>query len=138
VKGAVKAIILYMRLLTKSNSVPEKRASLQNSLGAAYGSLPGGDREANLRQAIACYEAPLLVRTREAFPVEWAMTQNNLGEAYLYLPIGDRATNLSQAIGCYEAALQIFQQVHAYYASVVKENVEIARNELQNLASGEE
>ena len=54
------------------------------------------------------------------------------------LPTGDRAANLFQAIACYLAALLIFQQVHAYYASVVKENVEVARNELQNLVLGEE
>ena len=36
-------------------------AMTQNNLGIAYGDLPGGDREANLRQAIACYEAALQI-----------------------------------------------------------------------------
>ena len=80
----------------------------QNNLGLAYRNLPAGDRAANLKQAIACYEAALQVYTREAFPVEWATTQNNLGIAYSNLPAGDRAANLKQAIACYEAALQVY------------------------------
>jgi tetratricopeptide (TPR) repeat protein len=91
IKDIVKAIILYIWLLTKSESTPENRASLQNNLGNAYRTLPGGDR----------------------------------------------AENLSRAIACFEAALQILQQVHEYYASVVTKNIEVVRNELQNLASGE-
>src|SRR5437879_10885314 len=88
-----------------------------------YSDLPGGDREANLRRAIECYEAALQVRTREAFPVDWAMTQNNLGIAYSDLPGGDREANLRRAIECYEAALQVFRLVHVdYYASVVNRN----------------
>jgi tetratricopeptide (TPR) repeat protein len=127
------ALLVYTR-----EAFPVDWAATQNNLGNAYRTLPTGDQAANLSQAITCYQAALLVYTREAFPVNWAATQNNLGEAYRTLPTGDRATNLSQAIACYQAALQIFQQAHAYYASVVNKNVEIARNELQNLASGEE
>ena len=108
IKDIVKAVILYTWLLTQSKRAPEERASLQNNLGAAYSDLPGGDRAENLSRAIACYEAALQVRTREAFPVDWAMTQNNLGAAYSDLPGGDRAENLSRAIGCFEAALQVY------------------------------
>ena len=79
----------------------------QHNLGTAYSDLPAGDRQANLERAIACYEAALEVRTREAFPVDWAMTQNNLGNAYSNLPAGDRQANLERAIACYEAALQV-------------------------------
>ena len=82
----------------------------QNNLGTAYSDLPGGDREANLRQAIACYEAALRVRTEADFPQDWAMTQNNLGNAYADLPGGDRAANLRQAIACYEAALRVYTE----------------------------
>jgi hypothetical protein len=31
----------------------------QNNLGAAYSDLPGGERQANLSRAIACYQAAL-------------------------------------------------------------------------------
>ena len=66
-----------------------------------------GDRAANLRQAIACYEQALRIFTPEAAPFDYATTQNNLGAAYLRLPVGDRAANLRQAIACYEQALRI-------------------------------
>ena len=50
----------------------------QHNLGNVYCNLPGGDRQANLQQAIACYTQALEVYTREAFPERWAMTQRNL------------------------------------------------------------
>jgi tetratricopeptide (TPR) repeat protein len=107
VQDAVSAIVLYTWFLAASQETPEEIAGLQNNLGEAYRQLPGGDREANLRRAIACYEAALQVYTREAFPMQWAGTQNNLGIAYSDLPGGDREANLRQAIACYEAALQV-------------------------------
>ncbi len=138
VQDAVTAIILYTLLLT----IPGENSEvgyLQNNLGLAYSDLPGGERQANLQAAIACYQAALEVRTREAFPVQWAMTQNNLGAAYSDLPGGERQANLSRAIACYQAALGIFQMVRVdYYASVVNRNLERARNELRRLEQGEE
>jgi tetratricopeptide (TPR) repeat protein len=107
VQDVVKTIILYIWLLAATQGTPEEVARVQVNLGNAYNQLPGGDREANLRRAIKCYEAALQVRTREAFPVDWAMTQNNLGIAYSDLPGGDREANLRRAIACYEAALQV-------------------------------
>ncbi|MFN6558802.1 MAG: CHAT domain-containing protein, partial [Nostoc sp. ChiSLP01] len=65
-------------------------------------------RAENLELAIKCYEAALLERTRDRFPIQWAMTQNNLGLAYLYRIRGERAENLELAIKCYEAALLEF------------------------------
>ena len=76
----------------------------QNTLGAAYADLPTGDRDQNLRRAVACYEAALRVYTEADFPTDWAMTQNNLGNAYRNLPTGDRDQSLRRAIACYEAA----------------------------------
>jgi tetratricopeptide (TPR) repeat protein len=83
-------------------------AWLQAQLGNAWRNLPTGDHAANVRQAIAYFEAALQVRTRAAFPVDWAMTQNNLGNAWSNLPTGDHAANLRQAIACYEAALEVW------------------------------
>jgi tetratricopeptide (TPR) repeat protein len=134
VQDAVEAIILYTWLLSTSEGEPIDRALTQNNLGIAYSDLPGGDRQANLRQAIACYEAALQVYTREAFPADWAMTQNNLGIAYSPLPGGDRQANLKRAIAFYEAALRVLQLAHVdYYASVVSENIEMIREELHSL-----
>lgn len=103
----VKAIILYQWLLAAFQRNLQRCASLQHNLGSAYADLPTGDRIANIQQAIACYDAALQVRTREAFPIDWAATQDNLGNAYADLPAGDRAVNIQQAITCYETALQV-------------------------------
>jgi tetratricopeptide (TPR) repeat protein len=107
VEDAVKAVILYIWLLTASMSIPVESACLENSLGIAYCQLHGVNREANLRRAIESYKAALQVYTREAFPIEWAMTQNNLGLAYRNLTSGDREVNVSRAIECFELALQV-------------------------------
>jgi len=107
VEDGVRALVLYQWLLTASQGRLLKAADIHIKQGVAHLDLPGGDREGNLRQAIACFEAALQVWTREEFPVEWAMTQNNLGTADLDLPGGDHEENLRQAITCYEAALQV-------------------------------
>ena len=102
-QSVVKAIVLYTWLISASQDDQEYTALLQHSLGLAYSDLPSEDRASNLERAIACYQAALQVRTREAFPVEWANTQTNLGTAYADLPTGDRAASLAQAIACYQA-----------------------------------
>ncbi len=66
----------------------------QNNLGNAYVNLPTGDRGANLRRAIDCFEAALRVYTESDFPADWAMTQDNLGVAYRSLPTGDPGEDL--------------------------------------------
>ncbi len=131
VQDAVSTIILYTLLLSTSEGDPVNWAGTQNNLGVAYDDLPGGDREANLRRAIECYEAALQVYTREAFPVQWAMAQNNLGVAYRQLPGGDREANLRRAIECYEAALQVRtrEAFPAYWAGT-QNNLGIAYGQL--------
>src|SRR5512142_731851 len=47
---------------------PTFHAILQSILGTTYAELPVGDRAANLRRAIACYEQALRFRTPEAAP----------------------------------------------------------------------
>jgi len=139
VRDGVTAILLYTWLLTGVRGDPEEASRIQNNLGNAYSTLPGGDRQANLEQAITCYQQALQVYTREAFPVDWAMTQNNLGNAYRDLPEGDRQVNLEQAITCYQLALAVFQAVRIdFYAQMVSENIEIAQNELQGLSYDDE
>ena len=108
VEDGVRALVLYQWLLTASQGRLLKAADIHIKQGVAHLDLPGGDREGNLRQAMACFEEALQVYTREAFPVEWAGTQNNLGVTYKNLPGGDREGNLRQAIACFEAALQVW------------------------------
>lgn len=42
-------------------------AEMQHNLGIAYNSLPVGDRQANLKDALTCYQDALQVYTRQAF-----------------------------------------------------------------------
>ena len=132
VRDGVIAIVLYTWLLTAARGNATQRAALLHNLGEAYRNLPGGDRQANLQQAIRCYTQALQVRTREAFPFEWARTQHNLGTAYGDLPGGDRQANLQQAIACFTQALQVFQSLHVdNYAGVVQTNLDRVRDALQ-------
>jgi hypothetical protein len=52
-----------------------------DNLGTARRDMLTGDRDASLRQAIACYEAALRVYTEGAFPGEHARTMANLKAA---------------------------------------------------------
>jgi len=56
-------------------------ASALNDLGCGLIEASLGDRDANLRRAIACYEAALTVHTRDASPREWATVRSNLDPA---------------------------------------------------------
>ena len=78
-----------------------------NSLAVELQEASLGNRAANLRRAILCYEAALPVYTEQDFPQDWAMTQHNLGNAWQSLPTGDRHANLRRAIQCFEAALRV-------------------------------
>jgi len=107
IKENVTSIILYTWLLAAPRKNDHQVAYLLHNLGEAYRILSGGDRQANLEQAIYYLTQALEVRTREAFPFEWAMTQHNLGSAYVDLPLGDRQANLEQAIHCFSRALEV-------------------------------
>jgi tetratricopeptide (TPR) repeat protein len=132
VQDGVTAIVLYTWLLTAARGNAAQGAALLHNLGTAYQSLPGGDRQANLQQAIACFTQALQVYTREAFPERWAGTQNNLGNVYSQLPGGDRQANLQQAIRCYTQALQVFKSLHVdSSARVVQRNLDGVRDALQ-------
>lgn len=61
VQDTVRAIILYEWLVVAFQDEPQEEARLQNNLGNAYSDLPGGDRQANLEQAIACYGAAIII-----------------------------------------------------------------------------
>ncbi|NWG20907.1 MAG: hypothetical protein HXY39_11355, partial [Chloroflexi bacterium] len=56
--------------------IAHARVSLGNALQHAA-SLPGEDRGARLREALAAYDAALRIYTAETVPLDYAMTQNN-------------------------------------------------------------
>ena len=57
-------------------------ASTQNNLGNALLDRTEGDRDENVAQAIAGYDAARQVWTREKFPIEWALTTARMAVAY--------------------------------------------------------
>lgn len=64
--------------LLESPPASRDAAGALNSLGVELGSASLGNRTGNLRQAIACYEAALRVRTEQDFPLEHKRTLANL------------------------------------------------------------
>ena len=74
-----------------------------------------GNRAQNLRQAIACYDDALQVRTREKFPQDWAGIHLNKSVAMANL--GDRIGALKEV----ELAIEGFHQVgHEHYLQMAK------------------
>jgi tetratricopeptide (TPR) repeat protein len=87
-----------------------EEAKALSTLGAELSRATVGNHSANLRRAIACFEAALQVWTEADSPSDWAGTQNNLGTVYNGLPTGDRAENLRRAIDYFNAALRVFTE----------------------------
>ena len=84
-------------------------AEMQRNRGRAYSLMKVGDKQANLKRAIACYEKALQVYTREQYPKEWASLHYDIGNTYQNLPASgnEKSTNLQEAITHYENALQV-------------------------------
>jgi hypothetical protein len=71
--------------------------------------VPGEDRGARLREALAAYDAALRYRTPETVPLDYAMTQNNravLLRDLASVPGEDRGARLREALAAYDAALR--------------------------------
>jgi len=130
--AAQQLIQLLEQILEQFQPVddPDLYASIQTHLGAAYHDLPTGDRIANLKEAIACYQQALHYLTSEATSFEYAVVQTTLGNAYHDLGVvypnltkGDRTTNLKEPIACYQRALHYltFEATPSEYATVQAE-----------------
>jgi hypothetical protein len=88
--------------------IARAQVSLGNALQHAAG-LPGEDRGARLREALAAYDAALRYRTPETVPLAYAATQNNravLLRDLASVPGEDRGARLREALAAYDAALR--------------------------------
>jgi protein-arginine kinase activator protein McsA len=88
--------------------IARARVSLGNALQHAAG-LPGEDRGARLREALAAYDAALRIYTAETVPLAYAATQNNravLLRDLASVPGEDRGARLREALAAYDAALR--------------------------------
>ncbi len=77
-----EAIDEYKSILkmVSSKKFPDRYATTQNNLGAAYWNLAEvRNKEANLEKAINAYQEALKIRTVESYPTDYARTQNNIG-----------------------------------------------------------
>jgi tetratricopeptide (TPR) repeat protein len=88
-------------------------------MGYAYTELPSGNRDANLAQARAYYEAASRIYTEESHPIEWAVLQERISILEWLQGRKDEARLLL------ERALEIFQN-HGDL-----ERIEHAQNTLQ-------
>ena len=85
-------------------------ADTQNNLGLAWSKLLTGDRNENLRKAIACHKAALCTYPKANLSSSWARTQNNLGSAYQSLSeIDEPLGNKTVAVSCFEAAERAYR-----------------------------
>lgn len=73
---------------------------------AAYGLRETGDRDENLRQAIASYQRAVHLPGLAAHPADAARLYRALGTAWAQRPGGDRVENLRQADGALESAIE--------------------------------
>lgn len=83
--GDVEAAIPLMRQTLERAAAAEiwsAWASTQNNLGNALLDRIEGDRDENVDQAIAAYDAARRIWTREKFPIDWALTTARMALAY--------------------------------------------------------
>jgi hypothetical protein len=85
IQDTVTALVLYRWLLTASAENRLKVARIRHNLAVAYSNLPGGERHANLRRAIAYYQAALKVyqSMRMEFDIERAQKSLDLAQGEL-------------------------------------------------------
>ena len=104
-----EAIICHQRALEifQGLRLQEHWPRLLNKLGRNYCDRHGGNRHANLNQAITYFRKalPFFVKTKQ--PELQADTQVHLGSAYRQLPVDPEGNHLRQALCYYVAALQV-------------------------------
>ena len=95
----------------QSLGIEDDWARLEFNLGNSCCDLSDATGEDHWQEAIAHYQASLLVRTREKDPQRYAAVLENLGTAYRRLPArpgGNDAGNTITAIQCYRRALAVY------------------------------
>ncbi len=89
-------------------AIARAQGSLGNALQRAA-TLPGEDRGARLREALAAYDQALLISTPDTVPLNYAATQNNRASLLRELasvPGEDRGARLREALAAYDQALR--------------------------------
>jgi tetratricopeptide (TPR) repeat protein len=85
---------------------PEVRASILDAQASAYAHAPTGDRQVNLRKAIAIYNEAL--KYGGSLPELYAVLQNGLGDTYSQLAMMDGTVDFQLAVNYYKEALRFY------------------------------
>ena len=101
-ESAWMTVRFYEQELAMNSEPTLERAHLLNSLGNAYIQLHTGDLNANLQQAIACYEESLAIFRTLGDQVGEGQTLTNLGVVYY------EQGHWDEAIGYFQRSLAIF------------------------------
>ena len=86
---------------------PQFRAGLLNDLSRCWMQLRTGDRQENLRQALATLQQGLRYATVEGTPDEYGRLNQNMGAVYWDLRSEPRQQNLHNAARCFSEALRV-------------------------------
>jgi tetratricopeptide (TPR) repeat protein len=110
--------------------IARAQVSLGNALQHAAG-LPGEDRGARLREALAAYDAALRIYTAETVPLDYAATQNNravLLRDLASVPGEDRGARLREALRCALTAVELYARLqHEQYYQVSRRTLQGVR-----------
>lgn len=93
-------------------------------LGMAWMHLHAGERDANLRHAIECFESAAQTISRDDEPEWWAETHLHLGSAWQALPSGKHLENLQRAMTCFNRAAEVWtRETHPDQWAVIQNNL---------------
>jgi CHAT domain-containing protein len=106
------AIIGYQIALTyfTYDAFPDRWATIQTYLGAAYLYRIKGERAENIELAIKCYKKARKLFKFKDFRREWATIQTNLAAAYCNRIIGDKVSNIRKAISFCQKAFLVYTE----------------------------
>lgn len=93
-------------------------------LGLVWVHTPTGDRDANVRHAIECFEEAIAAVDRAAEPEAWAELHLHLGSSWQSLPSGKLVENIQRAITCFNRALEVWtREMHPEPWAAVQNNL---------------
>ncbi|HVZ93095.1 MAG TPA: tetratricopeptide repeat protein [Phycisphaerales bacterium] len=105
---AKEAIDLLVDALRPMPTGTREWGRARTLLGMVWFSLHWGERDANIRHAIECFESAVESTKRETDPEWWAETYLHLGSAWHALPSGKVVENIQRAITCFSRAAEVW------------------------------
>jgi tetratricopeptide (TPR) repeat protein len=133
-----RALELLRHAVEQAAAASAQWCELQNNLGLAWTESLSGDRDDNLRQAIAAFRSAQGSLACDGNPAFRGKLQNNMGAAWLKMSAGDQAGNLHNAIAAFRLALEAYtSQEHPLEWAMVQNNLGKALIALADLHVGD-